>query len=116
MQNFYGLELSNIQDIKHKIKVLKNRIPNECIPIAKIEGGDVLCLELSKQNYGRILLWEHEEELNEGYTDNVDLLRKVASTFEEFMKQIVPFEINDDDFKVKEIWIDPEFLKELGDN
>lgn len=47
---FCGLGLTGIQDIKYIIEVLENRIPKECIPIAELEGGDVLCLELSEQN------------------------------------------------------------------
>jgi hypothetical protein len=115
VQTFYGLGLNSIDDIRHKIDVLQYRIPRECVPIAEIEGGDVLCIALSQKKYGEILLWQHEEELNEGYTDNISMLKKVALTFNDFLKGLLCFEVNDEDsFKVNEIWIDPEFLKELG--
>lgn len=114
IQAFYGLGLSNIDDIRHKVDVLKNRIPEECLPIAEIEGGDVLCMVLSQENYGEVLLWEHEEEINEGYANNTNVFKKVSPTFNELLKEVIPFEVDGkDDFKVKDIWIDPDFLKEL---
>lgn len=112
VQSFYGIGLNNIDDLRSKMKVLKHRIPKECLPIAEIECGDVLCISLSKNNYGEILLWEHEKELIQA--NNMKNLLKVAPNFNEFMDKLkVYIDDGSNDPEVINAWIDPEFAKEM---
>lgn len=93
-------------------------MPNESIPIARTAGGDILCLNLGTEKYGHVFLWDHERELmfEEGKM-TIDHLYHVAVSFNKFLDIIEPYNPTYDlnDYEIEEVWIDPEFLKELGE-
>lgn len=85
VQFFSGLHLESIEDLRREVEVFAGRIPSKSLPIAAMEGGDVLIMALDKKHYGQLYWWEHEIEDN-----RVDELRLVANSFSEFIEQLMP--------------------------
>jgi hypothetical protein len=119
---FFGTDLEPIYDLFSCLKVYKGRIPNGCVPIARDAGGNLVVLNLSNNKYGYVFFWDHEEELMYEETGmDLDDLYFIAPSFNEFLNMIRPYNVEENnnelsEYKVKEVWIDPDFLKELKDN
>ncbi|RPF54169.1 SMI1/KNR4 family protein [Aquisalibacillus elongatus] len=109
--------LGSEDDLFTQFESFKNRIPNTCISIGRDAGGNLVCLNLSQFKYGYVYFWDHEEELN--YEDGkitINDLYFIADSFKDFLNSIERYTINESDlegYEVKEVWIDPDFLKEL---
>jgi len=54
---FYGLELDGDNSIHKKIRDYKDRIPSSFLPICPGEMNDLICIDLSPSNYGKICFW-----------------------------------------------------------
>lgn len=71
------------------IDVFFDRIPSWYIPIARMEGGDLLIMSVYIDNLGLIANWDHENEANEGeasqYFENLKL---VANSFTELLSKL----------------------------
>ncbi|MEK3755985.1 SMI1/KNR4 family protein [Shouchella clausii] len=110
--DFFGINNAKINDLRSQYETYKERIPSRNIPICRAEGGNIVCLNIDN---GLISLWDHDTELmNEDFLPTNSFL-KVASSLEEFLSFIKPYDHEDalDDYKVEDVWIDPDFLKEL---
>lgn len=110
--DFFGVNNVIINDLKSQYETYKERIPKGNIPICRVEGGNIVCLNI---NNGLISLWDHDTELVNEDVMSINSLLKVAGSFEEFLKLMKPYEQEDDldEYKVEDVWIDPAFLKEL---
>ncbi len=76
----------------------------ECLPVAWAEGGNYVYLDLKRDG---VFFWDHEEPSGD---------QKLAESFSEFLDMLAPFDVKDIELKpgdVKEVWIDPDFLKGL---
>lgn len=107
--DFFGINNEQINDLNSQYKVYKKRIPKGNIPICRTEGGNIVCLNI---NNGSVYLWDHDVEL---INNDVESLLYVAKNFEEFLKLMKPYEQEEnlDDYKVEDVWIDPNFLNEV---
>jgi hypothetical protein len=57
INNFFGIDLKkNENDLEYCYSKYKNRIPVGCLPIADAEGGNIICISLSK-DFGSIYFW-----------------------------------------------------------
>lgn len=114
--DFFGINNVKIYDLKSQYETYKNRIPSGNIPICRVNGGNIVCLNIDN---GLVSLWDHDTELiNEGVSSTNSLL-KVARNFEGFLSIMKPYHHHQDDlddYKIEEVWIDPDFLKELKNN
>ncbi|WP_047984683.1 SMI1/KNR4 family protein [Ornithinibacillus californiensis] len=110
--DFFGVNKMNINDLKSQYIIYKERIPSGNIPICRVEGGNIVCLNIDN---GLISLWDHDTELMNENLLSTNSLIEVAVNFEEFLGLMKPYHHEDDldDYKVEEVWIDPDFLKEL---
>lgn len=112
--------LGSDDDLISQYETHKNRIPNPCIPIGRDAGGNLVCLNLSKDRYGYVYFWDHEEELKyEEGKITINDLYFIAETFNEFLNSIERDDIKEskeEGYKVKNVWVDPDFLKELENN
>lgn len=120
LSSFFGTRVEDINDILSCYATFENRIPKGCVPIGRDVGGNIVCLNLNTEKYGAIFLWDHDIELDfdENEMDIQDLYY-VASSFDEFLHMIKEYNPEEDDldgYEVEEVWIDPDFLKELKDN
>lgn len=111
--NIFPISNTNESGVNEFIPL--HRIRKECtfienlgddrIPIAWAEGGNYVCLDVSKG--GGVFFWDHEEPERDA---------KLADSFSRFMELLAPFDPNSVELKpgqVKSAWIDPEFLKSL---
>lgn len=81
--------------------------PHDALPIAEAAGGNFIYLKKSDFS---VWFWDHE-------IDSGDL--ELAPSFDEFMRQLIPFDIDSVELKpgqVEASWVDPDFLKELEDD
>ncbi|MFD1337148.1 SMI1/KNR4 family protein [Oceanobacillus iheyensis] len=108
---FFGIGISAINDLKYQFEMYKERIPNRNLPICRVEGGNVVCMNIDHET---ISLWDHDTELIDNDTLSVKSLIKVANGFEEFLSIIKPYDQDVDEYKVNDVWIDPDFIKELN--
>lgn len=109
--------LGSDDDLISQYETYRNRIPNTCIPVGRDAGGNLVCLNLSKDKYGNVYFWDHERELKfEEGKITIDDLYFIAETFKEFLSSVERDnieELQEERYKVKKVWVDPEFLKEL---
>lgn len=114
IDTFLGVNLDNNDDIVYQFNILNKRIPKKCVPIADVEGGNVICMNLSTEKSGYIYLWDHELELLYGERITVDNMYFVAESFTEFLCMIERHNPKNEklsDYKVLEVYVNPEFLK-----
>lgn len=87
---FFGLyEEPAWASFYYALDTFVDRIPSWYIPIARMEGGDLLIMSLYEENLGVIAYWEHEKEAKKGkasqYFDNLTM---VANSFSELLKKL----------------------------
>lgn len=114
--SFLGLDLDDINNLHAQFLTYRQRIQKNYIPIANVEGGNIVCLNIIN---GSVLLWDHDTELLNHSIIPYKSLLPIANSFDEFLTLINPYiEGNSDDYEVEEVWIDPNFLREIenGDN
>jgi hypothetical protein len=118
LTSMFGLGVDD--DLINQFEIYKRRIPSTCIPIGRDAGGNLVCLNLSEINYGYVYFWDHEEELKfEEGTITIDDLYFIADSFQEFLNSVEKEKVKETEvegYKVKKVWIDPDFLKELEGN
>jgi len=120
LSSFFGTRLEDINDLLSCYDTFESRIPKGSIPIGRDVGGNIVCLNLNRERYGYIFFWDHDIELE--FEDNemeIQDLYYVAPSFDDFLHMIKPYDPEEDDldgYEIEEVWIDPDFLKELKDN
>lgn len=77
--------LGGSHNVADEMGILQGRIPEDAVPIGHDPCGNVVCLRVAGDEFGRLCLWDHEEEfLNEsGEIRNVYPIQ--ASGFDEFL-------------------------------
>ncbi|MCP3742657.1 SMI1/KNR4 family protein [Rossellomorea sp. BNER] len=60
-EGFYGL--SGQDNISEQIECYENQIPNCLIPIGECPAGNLICLGVKEDTFGKIYFWDHENEL-----------------------------------------------------
>jgi hypothetical protein len=83
-----------------------DNIPRHGYPIAWASCGNYVLVDEGMG--GKVYFWDHELP-----DDNIV---KLADNFSEFLSILKPFDVNTVELKpdqVKEVWIDPEFLKRI---
>lgn len=116
--SFFGVGLESYDDLVTQYNLFKHRIPEGCLPIARVEGGNIVCICLLPERYGFIYLWDHDVELLYDKPSAFEHLIPIAKSFEEFLNRLTPYNPEEEnlvDYKVEEVWIDPDFLKKLED-
>ena len=114
--SFLGLDLDDINNLHAQFLTYRQRIQKNNIPIANVEGGNIVCLNIIN---GSVLLWDHDTELLNHSIIPYKSFLPIANSFDGFLTLIHPYiEGNSDDYEVEEVWIDPDFLREIenGDN
>lgn len=117
ISSMFGLNVNVDDDLSTQLDVYRGRIPNNCIPVGRDAGGNLICLDLSKDGYGQVYFWNHEEEFEEedAGTMTTAHLYHIAPSFDEYLNMIeseTEYKSDDKD-KNAEVWIDPEFLKKM---
>ncbi|PFJ49589.1 SMI1/KNR4 family protein [Priestia megaterium] len=90
LSSFFGTRLEDIDDLLSCYDTFEGRIPKGSIPIGRDVGGDIVCLNLNREKYGYIFLWDHDIELE--FEDNemeIQDLYYVAPSFDDFLHMII---------------------------
>lgn len=83
---FFGIEREiDSSCLDWNYAVYKNRIPNLFLPIACSDSNDLICLDLSKGNYGSVMFWDSYDEKEPADSSNV---YKIASCFSNFIDSL----------------------------
>lgn len=109
-KNIVPVEFFNIDKIHSTINNYEGNLPNNLLPIAEGIAGDLIVLNLSPENDGKIYYWYHEHDSSN------DGLYLLAKNFNEFIKKllIVPeSDVTTDDVSI--VWESDEFLEMLKD-
>ena len=94
-----------IREIVGEMQKIDN-LPARSFPIAWAEGGNYVFINQALS--GAVFFWDHE------LPDN---LIRLSDSFLSFLESLEPFDIRAIKLKpgqVKKAWIDPDFLKSLG--
>lgn len=113
--DFFGINNAKINDLKSQYETYKERIPRRNLPICRVDGGNIVCLNIDNEV---ISLWDHDIELMDSSALPIKSLIVVAKSFDGFLNIIKPYDHDDDidDYEIEEVWIDPDFSKELKDD
>lgn len=96
---FFGLHNKEYwASIFWAIKSLENRIPKEFLPIADNSGGDYYVMNLSKEKFGQIFIWEHN---NESAKNGTKYYKNTTFLFHSFSELIQNLTIDNNEIKVK---------------
>lgn len=87
IQYFLGLVDGELYSISRYLNVYAGRVPNNFFPIAPCSGGDLVCLSVRGEDYGKVYYWDHNWEVTEAEPDysNVHLL---ADNFTAFLDML----------------------------
>ncbi|MBO5046839.1 MAG: SMI1/KNR4 family protein [Clostridia bacterium] len=88
---FYGTSDDDCADMETVYGWYQERLPKNCVPIADPDFGNLICISLAADTYGKIYFWDHETmdaEEDEMCTLSLHDLIPVAESFEDLLKQI----------------------------
>jgi len=84
---------------------LRGRLPENMLPIADAEGGNLICISVDEGDVGGIYFWDHE-------LDGEKALERLAASFDDFVSKLRVLSREDlPAAKVISVQIDPDFLK-----
>ena len=116
VSHFFGLDIKDkINELKNVLSIFHNRFPNGFLPIASVEGGNLVCISLFS-NKSEIYFWNHEEESEEEEKPTLKNMYKIVDDFNLFLKMLERFDASKVKVKKEDgvsSWIDPDFLKEI---
>lgn len=88
---FYGLRpaKNNLPSLEQALESYRDQLPPNTIPIGDDMFGNLICLDLAKDNYGKVLFWNHESETEqEQFCLIADSFEKFLGSFYELPEQI----------------------------
>lgn len=85
---FYAVYNDNGHDnLENNYNFFKSerRIPSNILPIAEDPFGNMICISVSGDDYGKVYFWDHELE---GQSESYDNISLIASSFDEFINNL----------------------------
>ncbi len=84
LQLFFGIDREiESSCLKWNYDEYIDRIPNLHLPIACSDTNDLICLVLSKDQYGSVVFWDAMDETSK---DNLDNIYEVANSFTQLLE------------------------------
>ena len=85
---FLGFRKERHLSIQGHIETYENRIPRELFPIAYDSFGNVICIGIKSEYYGKVYFWDHEWEAEESLGESPDFsnVTLIAENFDEFVE------------------------------
>ncbi len=90
---FLGIQEGAYEDLRNHLKVFRDRVPPELLPIARDPGDNLIYIAVLGPNRGRVNFWDHEEEVEEGETPDYRNVSLVAHSFEDFLHSLTPLHL-----------------------
>ncbi|AEV68939.1 SMI1/KNR4 family protein [Acetivibrio clariflavus] len=66
---------------EYEFWVVDERLPKDVIPIARDPFGNLICISVSEDSYGKVLFWDHEKDDDECFSI-------IADSFTEFYNML----------------------------
>ena len=86
IQVFLGIDREiESSNIDWNYDVFKGRVPSDILPIARTGTGDLICIGIKENKFGKIYFWDMVNETNEYDYSNVYYLR---NSFDEFIADL----------------------------
>ena len=94
INRFLGVKKEKNQnsDIFYFIKVYKDRIPSEYLPIAYDIGGNLILIKLGN-DHAKVFFWDHELEADEGEEPTLENIYYLADSINDFLSSLFLIEI-----------------------
>lgn len=93
IEYFFGLNVAKGNDLKEQVLIFKGRIPHNFIPIGDAPCGNLVCLAVLGENYGKVYYWDHNEEAEDGEEPSNDNVYLIANSFEEFINSLYEYKV-----------------------
>ncbi len=106
-------EFMGVEGIESQKRILGDRFPDNVVPIAYAEGGNLVCIALVGNDRGKVYFWDHELKAGSGDISSWENMFLIASSFRQFwelLRRFDPSQVQLDPDQVKSVWIDPDFL------
>jgi hypothetical protein len=84
----------------------QKRIPNEMLPIAVDDGGNLYLLSLRSKDYSTIYFWDHELEGDEGEEPTEENLTYLSHSFSNFFSNLKKLKFSEKP-QVISVWVKP---------
>lgn len=94
INRFLGVKKEKNQDgdIFYFIKVYKDRVPSEYLPIAYDVGGNLILIRLGHDD-AKVFFWDHELESDEGKKPTIDNIYHLSDSINEFLSGLFLIEV-----------------------
>lgn len=86
---FFCLQDGDMNDIRTVHNIFQGRIPPNLLPIAEDPFGNLICLSSSGRDEGKILFWDHEQEIPEGLIPDYRNIYLIADSFDELVNGLI---------------------------
>jgi hypothetical protein len=99
IQRFAGIHDGQYDSLERYTVTHDDRVPKNLLPIASDWSGNLICLSINGDDFGKIYFWSHEEEgeLESGKSPDYHNVYFVSNSFTEFINGLYEFEIEDND-------------------
>lgn len=87
VDRFLSLGKEKNSNLLKYYNIYRNRIPPGFIPIAHDAGGSLIIMEL-KVNDNGIYFWDHEVEVDEGESPDVNNIYLISKSFSDFINNL----------------------------
>lgn len=112
--DFLGVGRPDETDLVRVAVQYRDRVPDDMLPVAHAEGGNLVCLSLSDHDPGAVFFWDHEEEADEGERPTRENLHWIAGSLREFAAALRPMsDVAAGGPVARDAWTDPELLREV---
>lgn len=89
LQKFFCIQPGNYNNLVDYAKRFQGRVPPELLPIARDPGGNLICLAITGANKGKVYLWDHEEEVEEGEIPGYDNIYLITDSFDSLLNSLI---------------------------
>jgi SMI1 / KNR4 family (SUKH-1) len=84
----YDGKYENFESTFRTLKVLRQRMPQELVPIASDQLGNQICMVFSGPDEGKIYLWDHDWEADDGEEPSYANCYPLANSLSEFFDKL----------------------------
>lgn len=91
IQYFFPLISKTKTDaLPYKIKLYKERTPEEMLPIGCDPGGNLILLSLKGKDRGKVFFWDHDFEADDELQPYYENIKLLAPSFKDFLTNLKP--------------------------
>jgi hypothetical protein len=85
IQHFFGIHEGEIGNLRAVTATYMERLPHGLLPVARDDGGNLICLAIAGPRKGEVLFWDHDHEAEEGEPPDYSNISVLAPSFTAFI-------------------------------